>query len=71
LDQQSDFDKCFYQALGCLLYKLAYYKTPFEDGGKLKILNACVEFPEDRRYSKNLHTLISTNAFHPFKKYGV
>jgi hypothetical protein len=41
---------------------LAYYKTPFEDGGKLKILNACVEFPEDSRYSKNIHSLISTNA---------
>jgi serine/threonine protein kinase len=45
-------------ALGCILYKLTYYKTPFEDGGKLKILNACVEFPDDRHYSKNLQSLI-------------
>jgi AP2-associated kinase len=47
------------KALGCLLYKLAYYRTPFEEGGKLKILNADVEFPNEDRYSKTLHSLIS------------
>jgi AP2-associated kinase len=45
-------------ALGCILYKLAYFVTPFEDGGRLKILNVKVDFPDTPRFSNELISMI-------------
>eukprot|EP00026_Physarum_polycephalum_P001022 Phypoly_transcript_01023.p1 GENE.Phypoly_transcript_01023~~Phypoly_transcript_01023.p1 ORF type:complete len:1007 (+),score=234.56 Phypoly_transcript_01023:451-3021(+) len=45
-------------ALGCVLYKLAFYTTPFEDAGTLQILNVDYTIPADSKYSPNLHNLI-------------
>jgi len=44
-------------ALGCLLFKMAFYVDPF-DGGSLQILNNGYKIPENSRYSQNLHSLI-------------
>eukprot|EP01133_Synstelium_polycarpum_P013444 gene13444-15846_t len=44
-------------ALGCLLYKMAFYADPFE-GGSLAIMNSRYQIPTDSRYSANLHGLI-------------
>jgi len=40
------------------LYKMLFDVTPFEDGGKLKIINAQVDFPPTSKYSQNIHALI-------------
>jgi serine/threonine protein kinase len=47
-------------ALGILLYKLAFVVTPFEDQGRLGIINARVDFPAAivSRYSPQLLALI-------------
>jgi len=45
-------------ALGCVLYKILYDVTPFENGSKLKIINAEVEFPTSSKYSQNIHALV-------------
>jgi AP2-associated kinase len=47
-------------ALGILLYKLAFVFTPFEEQGRLGIINARIEFPSPAasRYSQNLLALI-------------
>ncbi|KAH8385118.1 hypothetical protein KR200_005673 [Drosophila serrata] len=37
-------------ALGCILYFLCYRRHPFEDGGKLRIINANYILPPDARY---------------------
>ncbi|XP_023165269.2 cyclin-G-associated kinase [Drosophila hydei] len=37
-------------ALGCILYFLCYQKHPYEDGGKLRIINANYIMPPDSRY---------------------
>lgn len=37
-------------ALGCILYFLCYRRHPFEDGGKLRIINANYIVPPDTRY---------------------
>ncbi|EDV92666.1 cyclin-G-associated kinase [Drosophila grimshawi] len=37
-------------ALGCILYFLCYQKHPYEDGGKLRIINANYMLPPDSRY---------------------
>jgi AP2-associated kinase len=47
------------QALGVLLYKLAFYTTPFEDDGALAIVNAKYVIPSDSPYSKAIHDLIA------------
>ncbi|GAM19078.1 hypothetical protein SAMD00019534_022530 [Acytostelium subglobosum LB1] len=44
-------------ALGCLLYKLLFYTTPFEDGGSLGILNGNYTIPPSN-YSDELIALI-------------
>ncbi|KAF2075010.1 hypothetical protein CYY_003706 [Polysphondylium violaceum] len=44
-------------ALGCLLFKMAFYVDPFE-GGSLQILNNGYKIPEHSKYSSNLHSLI-------------
>ena len=51
------------KALGCLLYKLAFYKTPFEEEGNLAIVNANYKIPSDSPYSEKIHQLISNFLF--------
>lgn len=54
-------DKADIWALGCLLFKMAYVVTPFEEAGRLGIINARVEFPQtlsSSSYSDNLRNTI-------------
>ncbi|KAL8808390.1 MAG: hypothetical protein Q9200_004304 [Gallowayella weberi] len=55
IDEKSDI-----WALGVLLYKLCYYKTPFEDQGQMAILNASFKFPGYPSFSDNLKKLIAS-----------
>jgi len=48
------------QALGCLLYKLAYYQDAFRD--KLDILNRPPVIPDDRRVDAVIPELIRTGV---------
>ncbi|RCK54670.1 Serine/threonine-protein kinase AKL1 [Candida viswanathii] len=45
-------------ALGCFLYKLCYYTTPFEANGDIAILHASFQFPPLPEYSGDLKNLI-------------
>ncbi|KAI4240364.1 MAG: hypothetical protein L6R40_005190 [Gallowayella cf. fulva] len=54
IDEKSDV-----WALGVLLYKLCYYKTPFEDQGQMAILNASFKYPAYPSFSDNLKKLIA------------
>ncbi|KAI5960085.1 AKL1 [Candida pseudojiufengensis] len=45
-------------ALGCFLYKLCYYTTPFEANGDIAILHASFQFPQIPQYSGDLKNLI-------------
>ncbi|KAL8995933.1 MAG: hypothetical protein Q9169_004434 [Polycauliona sp. 2 TL-2023] len=54
IDEKSDV-----WALGVLLYKLCYYKTPFEDQGQMAILNASFKFPGYPSFSDSLKKLIA------------
>ena len=54
IDEKSDI-----WALGVLLYKLCYYKTPFEDQGQMAILNASFKFPSYPSFSDSLKKLIA------------
>ncbi|KAI4286607.1 MAG: hypothetical protein L6R35_004138, partial [Caloplaca aegaea] len=54
IDEKSDI-----WALGVLLYKLCYYKTPFEDQGQMAILNASFKFPGYPAFSDHLKKLIA------------
>ena len=45
-------------ALGCFLYKLCYYTTPFEANGDIAILHASFQFPPYPEYSGDLKNLI-------------
>ncbi|KAL8965464.1 MAG: hypothetical protein Q9183_003839 [Haloplaca sp. 2 TL-2023] len=54
IDEKSDI-----WALGVLLYKLCYYKTPFEDQGQMAILNASFKFPGFPSFSDKLKKLIA------------
>lgn len=46
-------------ALGCILYTLCYMRHPFEDGAKLRILNANYSLPQDQKYSC-FHSIIKS-----------
>ena len=46
-------------ALGVVLYKLMYFKTPFEDTGNLAILNGRYSIPSTPEYAPDLINLIS------------
>lgn len=52
-------------ALGVLLFKLCYYvsrinqTTPFEDSGKMAILNGKFDFPGFPNYSQDLKDIVS------------
>ncbi|KAL8932708.1 MAG: hypothetical protein Q9211_006161, partial [Gyalolechia sp. 1 TL-2023] len=54
IDEKSDI-----WALGVLLYKLCYYKTPFEDQGQMAILNASFKFPAYPAFSDNIKKMIA------------
>ena len=54
IDEKSDI-----WALGVLLYKLCYYKTPFEDQGQMAILNASFKFPAYPAFSDRIKKLIA------------
>ncbi|KAL9593616.1 MAG: hypothetical protein Q9219_007468, partial [cf. Caloplaca sp. 3 TL-2023] len=54
IDEKSDI-----WALGVLLYKLCYYKTPFEDQGQMAILNASFKFPAYPAFTDKLKKLIA------------
>ncbi|KAL6449855.1 PRK1 Actin-regulating kinase PRK1 [Candida maltosa Xu316] len=45
-------------ALGCFLYKLCYYTTPFEANGDIAILHASFQFPPLPEFSGDLKNLI-------------
>ncbi|GEQ71964.1 hypothetical protein JCM33374_g5650 [Metschnikowia sp. JCM 33374] len=53
IDERSDI-----WALGCFLYKLCYYTTPFEANGDIAILHASFQFPAAPVYSGDLKNLI-------------
>ena len=53
IDEKSDI-----WALGVLLYKLCYYKTPFEEQGQMAILNASFKFPGYPSFSDQVKKLI-------------
>ena len=55
IDEKSDI-----WALGCFLYKLCYYTTPFEEGGQMAILNARFKYPGYPRFSDELKLLIAS-----------
>ena len=57
IDEKSDI-----WALGVLLYKLCYYKTPFEEQGQMAILNASFKYPGYPSFSDRLKKLI---GIHP------
>ena len=47
-------------ALGCFLYKLCYYTTPFEELGQMAILNARFKYPGYPKFSDDLKLLIAS-----------
>ena len=49
---------CTRQALGCVLYKLCFFDTPFGERS-LAIMKGQVNFPQDSPYSSTVHSLIS------------
>lgn len=51
-------ENCDIWALGCFLYKLCYYITPFETNGEMAILHATYQFPTNREYSGDMKNLI-------------
>lgn len=57
IDEKSDI-----WALGVLLYKLCYYKTPFEEQGQMAILNASFKFPAYPTFSDRLKKLIGEST---------
>ncbi|KAL6713331.1 Ark- serine/threonine protein kinase [Lecanora helva] len=55
IDEKSDI-----WALGVLLYKLCYYKTPFEEQGQMAILNASFKYPGYPTFSDQIKKLIAS-----------
>ena len=45
-------------ALGCLLYTLAFFTQPFQEGGNLQILSGSYDVPENHSFSKYVTALI-------------
>jgi AP2-associated kinase len=44
--------------LGCVVYTMNYYVHPFQEGGKLAIVNASFKFPELDRVSEKMKDFI-------------
>lgn len=50
--------KLFFQSLGCILYALCYFKSPFDtvyergDSVALAVMSANITFPEDTPYNE-------------------
>ena len=57
IDEKSDI-----WALGVLLYKLCYYTTPFEEQGRMAILNASFKYPSYPPFSDRLKKLIGETS---------
>ena len=55
IDEKSDI-----WALGCFLYKLCYYTTPFEEVGQMAILNAKYKYPGYPKFSDQMKLLIAS-----------
>lgn len=49
---------CHWQALGCLLYRICYFKSAFDGESKLQILNGNYRIPEQPKYSTAVTGLI-------------
>ena len=45
-------------ALGCILFTLAFYTQPFQEGGNLQIIGGQYAIPEDNKYTKYVSALI-------------
>lgn len=58
--KQSIDEKADIWALGCFLYKLCYYTTPFEEVGQMAILNARFKYPGYPKFSDELKLLIAS-----------
>lgn len=48
----------FLQALGCILFRICYFKSAFDGESKLQILNGNYRIPELPKYSSNVTDLI-------------
>lgn len=48
----------FTQALGCLLFRICYFKSVFDGESKLQILNGNYRIPEMPKYSSSVTDLI-------------
>jgi AP2-associated kinase len=44
--------------LGCVAFVLCFYKHPFLDAGKLGIVNAAFQIPDDSKYSDKMKDFI-------------
>lgn len=54
---QRDVIVCW-QALGCLLYRMAFFKSCFDGESKLQVLNGRYSIPENHKFSAPVITLI-------------
>jgi serine/threonine protein kinase len=45
-------------ALGCILYTLAFFTHPFQEGGNLQIISGSYNMPENHKYSKYFLSLL-------------
>jgi hypothetical protein len=46
------------KALGILLFRICFFKHPFDETSRIAALNVKYEIPEDSPYSANIHNLI-------------
>lgn len=51
-------------ALGCMLYLLCFRTHPFEDSGKLRIINANFKIPEEDMTFAPFHDIIRESCMH-------
>jgi len=55
---ETEHEGVFLQALGCLLYRICYFKLAFDGESKLQILNGNYRIPEVPKYSAFITSLI-------------
>lgn len=58
-------------ALGCILYFLCYRKHPYEDGGKLRIINANYMLPPDPQYQCFSDIIRGCLKVNPFERLDI